>query len=163
MKFMCGCDMPTQDRLLGDPNLTSLATVAYDEEGFLICIPHHERRQGWRSPSVGKFTGYSDLEFEKYVIFGQVKEPKVSAAQAPTMPDRRDNRDPEVIGNQLLAMGSRPSNYPPGQNGNGNGHVDRIAHPPGAGRKGMQYQRELALAQVISTGSVELARRETGF
>lgn len=117
-KFLCGCDLPSVDRLQGDPKLTSLATCVYDAEGFLVCMVHHMRRYGWRVPGHKSMSislaGATDLEYERLALFGE-KISRPSLKIRSTVTDRRDNRDPQEIGNHLLAMGSRPSNYP--QNG----------------------------------------------
>lgn len=65
---------------------------------------------------------------------------------------RPDNSDPEVEGNRLLAMGSRPSNYR-------GAVVSDDERDPEAGRALMEYHRELAQAQVMSVRSDEMALR----
>jgi hypothetical protein len=86
--------MPGQDT----PAFTS---NRYDEEGFMVCPEHGERRSGWRSRNRGDDFAMSPLEMERRKMFGKavpIKKPlklKVSA------PDQRDNRDPLKMGDAV--------------------------------------------------------------
>lgn len=99
MKFLCGCSMPSLESLQGDRELKTLDTVAYDDEGFLICVVHRQRRYGWRSSMHGArlFPGLSDYEVEQVEIFGAELIGASYPLLAPTVVDRRDNRDPETF------------------------------------------------------------------
>lgn len=65
VKFLCGCVV----------EVTAPEKMRHDEDGFLICDVHGERRRGWRSlPSRGgkldyTFAGYTPVEIERNVIF----------------------------------------------------------------------------------------------
>lgn len=110
-KFLCGCDLPTVDRLIGDPELISLATVVYDPEGFIVCMAHHQRRYGWRSLPISdmifgrrgqwQFAHWTELEIERFVLFGEW--PSKPVVKLHMIEDRRDNRDPEALGRSYLA------------------------------------------------------------
>lgn len=93
--------------------LTEKSKFAEDAFGFLICPQHQQRRYGFLSlpKNVGKnananyrFASWSPLEIEQYVVFGvvpaRIKKP-VALPQS-TVVDKRDARDPEVIGNGIL-------------------------------------------------------------
>ena len=115
MKFLCGCDLPL-DRVRLDPELTSLETLAYDNEGFVICRPHRQRRQGWLSlPTLdgpaGKRADFSmssltPLTIERIVVFQEIP----SSYDIPSLDvksgaeDRRDNRHPLHVGESLLML-----------------------------------------------------------
>ena len=187
-RFLCGCQMPTRERLQGDPELTSLDTVIRDAEGFLICSVHHVRRSGWRVPShrpMDVSPGITDLEYERWVLYGE--EPPKETLDSTTLVSvharfsSKDNRDPvedydaimiDVINDRADHLSKRTV----GGNGHGPTHVafqngkpimyggeakPTVVHR--SGNEQMRYQRELAQAQVISKSSTELHKRETGF
>ena len=83
----------------------------------MVCPTHGMRRYGWRSlPTMDtpagrrpnfRFAGYTPLEVERIVFFGEEPPEKLVVLEFHRENDKRDNRDPEGIGSQLLAMGSR--------------------------------------------------------
>ncbi len=100
VNFICGC---SDDIEVGD--LGWWKEVSTDREGFLICVRHNARRQGWRSlPNARNFSDsqYSPLQRELMSVFGQVPRERPMVLEN-TTPDRRDNRDPEVLGREILA------------------------------------------------------------
>jgi hypothetical protein len=103
VKFICGCedDIAVED-------LGWWKEVGTDRDGFLICVKHNSRRQGWRSlPHAREFDSakFSPLERELREVFGQVPREKPMTFDNST-PDRRDNRDPEVLGREILLKGN---------------------------------------------------------
>jgi hypothetical protein len=80
--FLCGCvgERP-QDVAL---NPKTFDTVEFDNEGYLICKAHRARLYGWRLEWVVQPLG-TPLDIE------------------PPQRDRRDTRDAERLGNELLA------------------------------------------------------------
>ena len=163
--FICGCQMPTTDRLKGDRELTTLDTVSWDDEGFLVCKVHGQRMNGWRVPAhkplpVG-MAGATDLEWQAWVLYGE--KPKREGFSEITVVSHewhstmRDSRDPVQDFDTIMA----------------DVEIDRATHPANGhaklnaalsdGHSQMRYQRELATAQVISRTSTELAKRENGF
>ena len=158
-RFLCGCQMPTLDRLQGDPELTSLDTVIRDAEGFLICAVHHVRRSGWRVPShrpMSVSPGITDLEYERWQLYGE--KPKQESLDTITLTSvtarfsTRDQRDPvEDFDNIMLDViqdqADHLSEKTVGNNGNGhysfsNGKPIMAGEPHGNAQ--MKYQRELA-------------------
>lgn len=154
MNFICGCQMPTLDRLEGDKELSSLDTCTYDAEGFLTCSVHHMRRQGWRSlpmedtkngrRPIWAYASWTELQVERFVLFGEHPEIRgLAGVSKPSVPDLRDSRDPEEIGIHMLAMGSRPSNNPQWLT-DSHDDEDRDRHNGGQGRGLMAYHQHLA-------------------
>lgn len=116
-KFLCGCDLPSNDALQGDPELKTLAVCSYDEEGLLVCKIHHQRRYGWASLPIvqtpnGKradfsFASLTPWQIEQVVLFGVDKEYLISkntlGLRIHFFPDdRRDNRDPEFVAEEHM-------------------------------------------------------------
>lgn len=137
VRYLCGC-----------PILIDGVEFQRDPEGFVVCTTHGMRRAGWRMPSHSPrlpagLAGATDLEYEQFCLFGKKPEREPISAKA-TVQDRRDNSDPEVLGNSIMQMGSRPSNYPANGNGNGKWLESVPIRDPDAGRKLMAYHRELA-------------------
>lgn len=107
--YLCGCNieekqahsfhlLPTEPG--EDPQYTSRR---FDDEGFMICPEHGERRYGWRSiPASNNHPGMkhpymsmSALEIERRMMFGK-PIPKTRPLQIKsTAPDLRDYRDPQ--------------------------------------------------------------------
>jgi hypothetical protein len=117
----------------------------------MVCKVHRQRRYGWRSLPVidssagrradSKLAAYSPLVIERIVEFQEIPSsfdiPQIQLNKAEK--DRRDNSDPETLGNSMLAMGSRPSNT--------NGKWLKAIRPapnPKAGRALMEYHRRIA-------------------
>src|SRR6187551_3557961 len=121
--FLCGCQMPTTDRLKGDRELTTLDTVSWDDEGFLVCKVHGQRMNGWRVPAhkplpVG-MAGATDLEWQAWVLYGE--KPKREELSEITVESHkwhstmRDTRDPvkdfrEIMSDVYSDRYQRPSN-----------------------------------------------------
>lgn len=100
VNFICGC---TDDIEVED--LGWWKEVSTDREGFLICVRHNARRMGWRSlPQAREFgdSKFTPLQRELMSVFGQVPREKTMALDN-AEPDRRDNRDPEVLGREILS------------------------------------------------------------
>jgi len=97
IKFICGCmhDFPSD-------------SVVLDSDGFMVCLAHHERRSGWRSlPTQGgrpdySFSSWTALQVERFMYFGEFP-PRTEIAVRNISEDRRDNRDPVILGNEILA------------------------------------------------------------
>lgn len=79
VRFICGC---TTSEILERQNIETMDTVSFDEEGFIQCALHHQRRYGWKSlPMIAANKGnYSDfsfgpftpLEIEGHIVFGDI-------------------------------------------------------------------------------------------
>jgi hypothetical protein len=150
MNFICGCQMPSIARLEGDKELSSLDGCAYDGEGFLVCVVHHQRRSGWRSlpmedtPNgrrpIWAFAHYTELEVERYVLFGEKPEIRgLAGVSKPTVPDMRDNSDPEKIGFRILT-----NEGPSDEDIALSDARDKARHNSGGGRELMAYHQRLA-------------------
>ena len=103
VKFICGCEDDIQQEDMG-----WWKDVGTDREGFLICCKHNARRQGWRSlPHARDFDSakFSPLQREQMIVFGKLPREKPMVFDNAT-PDRRDNRDPEVLGREILMKGN---------------------------------------------------------
>lgn len=147
MKFLCGCDMPSKERLQGDPELTSLDTVEFDTEGFVICSVHRTRRYGWRVPNHRPLplgvAGCSEIEYERYMLLGIMPHslpdfPETKEIKA-TEEDRRDNRDPVEDADSIMASVIIDRSK---HKTNGTDHG--LWSNPGGGRALMEYQRRVA-------------------
>lgn len=113
--FLCGCRSGT---IVAFENLATMDTVTLDDEGFVICKVHRQRRYGWRSvpytattkaqPGMG---AWSPLEYERWVLFGEIPLNRMPVFVPNNVPDRRDNRDPEAIGAALLRRENGYSRY----------------------------------------------------
>lgn len=103
MRFLCGCEMPSLASLRGDLDLQTFDTVEFDGQNFIICSVHKQRRYGWRTPSHGPraFHGLTELQVETVEIFGvdpaEIQGIGSYVFFAPTVEDRRDNRDPRFV------------------------------------------------------------------
>jgi len=97
LRMLCGCRLEESD------------PFALDEDGFVVCPTHRQRRYGWRSvpytatrapmQGVGMWT---ELEYENFILFGVAPISKTTSVQSSVV-DRRDNSDPEEVGLRLLA------------------------------------------------------------
>jgi hypothetical protein len=164
-KFICGCQMPSDERLKGDPALTSLDTVTKDAEGFVICSVHHMRMVGWRVPThkplPDGMAGATDLEWQEWVLYGvkrQTPKLEIGTEITYTTQDLRDNRDPEadfdniMLDVQLDSIKNAPKN----------GHHKTYSAKEIAARGGneqMRYQRELAQSYQDARESVVLTEQ----
>lgn len=68
-----------------------------DNEGFQVCPEHGERLYGWRSPRATQPGQHSRLDWSK------VGSKPGTRFQVSNEPDRRDNRDPAVLGAEIFA------------------------------------------------------------
>lgn len=100
-KFICGCDMPSRDAFIGDPELKTLAMVTYDHEGHIICLAHGERRYGWRPSLTDQpnlqgqrraYYGWTPLEIERYEVFGEERIPPTISYSPSQALDLRPDR-----------------------------------------------------------------------
>lgn len=165
---MCGCDLEKQEDVAANPK--TFDTVMFDEEGYLICKIHRARPYGWRDP------GYTTVRKEDFTY--RVFDPEQARREAnvPVMPrytaeihdvpDKRDLRDAQDLGEVLLAHFGEDivatgrlslSDYydlRTGQNMPPRGEdVELLADlrditDPDRGRQLLEYQRELAQSQI---------------
>lgn len=73
--------------------------VHEDAEGFMVCETHRQRRYGWRSREkrhMHRCDWMTDLEYERFVIYGKQPEMAVTPIQQ-RVEDIRDNRDPATV------------------------------------------------------------------
>lgn len=96
-------DLPTDES-----SFKTFDSVVLDQEGFVICQVHRERRYGWRSvpytaqaPQQALTAGMTALEHERWLVWGEVPRTRPWPSQSRTE-DRRDNRDPQEIGAEIL-------------------------------------------------------------
>lgn len=78
IEFICGCQ--TKD-IVTRENIKTMDMITFDDEGFLICSIHRQRRKGWRSIPThdgssnicfrGEFFGHDPLHVEGALIFGE--------------------------------------------------------------------------------------------
>lgn len=125
IRFTCGCssliELPipvaesekrAEVEISKAKYLSTFDAVTFDDEGFIICAIHRQRRLGWRSvpytattmpmPGTGAWT---ELQYEAWLLWREV--PKKVEIEIPfsTVSDRRDNSDPTEIGNRILSNG----------------------------------------------------------
>src|SRR3954468_1806678 len=63
--------------------------VQQDEEGFIICAVHRVRRMGWRSPLHGPNHTMTDLELEKFTVWGERPRRRKHPLPISRVPDLR--------------------------------------------------------------------------
>ena len=109
IRFICGCTMKAVAPLTEEVFSTH-DSIVIDSDGFMICLIHRERRVGWRSlPTFGgrpeyKFSSWTPLEIERYLYWDEKPVRTISQLIGFTrMEDRRDNRDPALLGAEILA------------------------------------------------------------
>jgi hypothetical protein len=107
LDFICGCkhEINTADQ----EDVGWWLETSTDREGFLVCTKHRVRRKFWNSlPEEAsrrlkyQFSAYSPLQREKHEVFGKPFTEYTPAFDF-NGDDRRDNRDPETIGKEILA------------------------------------------------------------
>jgi hypothetical protein len=108
IEFICGCTSKIDPPISRD-TFTTFDSVVEDAQGHLICIVHHERLKGWRSVPYsalsmrpGADPSWTPLEYERWKIFGEKPRSRKMVYTSEQV-DRRDNRDPAMIGAQILA------------------------------------------------------------
>jgi hypothetical protein len=105
-EFICGCRHEVSIEDIGWWRM-----ISTDSQGFVICVRHKVRRKNWNSlPSSHGRSDWSlasirPLDYERHLLFGE-KLPTVTINLESSTVDRRDNRDPEEIGNAILAKGN---------------------------------------------------------
>lgn len=93
--FICGCNT---GEILTRENLLTMSSVTLDDQGFVVCSVHHQRRRGWRSVPGGFFP----LEYEAFILFGERQIGDTSIYdKMPKMVDTRDLRDPVEMGHTI--------------------------------------------------------------
>lgn len=112
--FICGCQTK---EILARENVKTMDAVMFDDEEFLICAIHHQRRYGWRSiPNLPgtklmdyRFKDWTALEIEAWLVFHEPPLERKSTEITNGLVDRRDNRDPQSLVTRVthLAIGDR--------------------------------------------------------
>jgi hypothetical protein len=105
-EFICGCRHEVSIEEIG-----WWREISTDRDGFVVCVSHRVRRKNWKS--LPNAAGRADwtlahvrpLDYERYLLFGE-KLPVHQINFDNSTPDRRDNRDPETIGLELLSHGN---------------------------------------------------------
>lgn len=114
--FTCGC---LHEINTADPDdIGWWKEVSTDRDGFLVCVAHRQRRKNYVSLPEGKskqvsdwkFARYSPLEMEQHLVFGKPLPERILNLEESTMPDLRDNRDPEIVGREILAAAGARGN-----------------------------------------------------
>lgn len=124
IQFICGCEskleLPipavefaeTDDELESEKRkyLSTFDSIGHDERGFIVCAVHRERRKGWRSVPYQAtkmplpMAGWTPLEYERWLLFDEIPRQVISKAMyRSSAPDCRDNRDPQILGREILA------------------------------------------------------------
>lgn len=108
IEFLCGC---ITGNVISRENLITMDAITTDEEDMLVCAIHKERRKNYRSipwyqTSEGLFEetwllGYSLSEIEGFVLFDEIPRLRLPEFNF-NSEDKRDNRDPEKLGKQIL-------------------------------------------------------------
>lgn len=96
VRFQCGC-----------LHEVTADWTTFDGESFIVCPEHSVRRYGWRS--IGRnhsMASLSAIQVERSVVFGEIPAVHENTNTfIPTVPDMRDNRDPEIA---WVTQESRP-------------------------------------------------------
>lgn len=115
IRMMCNCMVE-----LGE-------TVKQDEEGFVICPFHGQRRYGYLSAGRDHSRdGWTPLQLEHWELYGIA--PVLGTFEAHAAPqDRRDNRDPEEVARKVqIPHGSYQRNLEREMDKQGAGELARI-------------------------------------
>jgi hypothetical protein len=109
VEFICGC---VHEVDLSNPDeIGWWRVIATDRMGYIVCASHRVRRKVWRSmPTVpGKqhvpdysYAKYTPLQLERHFIFGEPL-PERELELANLVPDMRDNRDPAILGAEIMS------------------------------------------------------------
>lgn len=121
-RFICGCETK---EIIARENVKTMDTVEFDDEGFLICAIHKQRRYGWRSlPTLPGlkladwgFKRWTPLEIEAYMLFDEDPAPR-TLNLGEISEDRRDNRAPDTLAvpvDHLLGDDGSVVTAPPGE------------------------------------------------
>lgn len=97
VKFLCNCTVEVEPE-------SKLSPANFDLEGFLVCKLHKYRRYAWRSVPYGRgarSASWSELEYESYLLWGVLPQ-RPRAMLVSTVSDKKDNRDPSVIGEEYF-------------------------------------------------------------
>lgn len=120
-RYLCGCD--PNDEFLQRYQCTVTPTgemsfKRYDHEGYEVCPQHGKRMYGWASPIKQGPQGNTIADWHSWYLanFGRGT---LEINQTITE-DHRDNRDPTVVGNALLAQRKRTKTS---KKASGNGNV----------------------------------------
>lgn len=111
VKFLCGC---SHEIFSDTEDIGWWKEVSTDQQGFLVCVAHRQRRAGWNTLPSGaakplanwKFAGYSPLAMEQFLVYGKPLPEKTLKDVDFSIEDRRDNRDPVLVGNEILFKGN---------------------------------------------------------
>lgn len=104
-QFLCGC-WPTDKRgyygnIVKDAFGNDIYTdKRFDSQGFEVCPEHGERLYGWASPTVQSPQGNEVLD---YASKSNATIKKLDL----DIEDRRDNRDPILIGKRIQAKSKK--------------------------------------------------------
>lgn len=118
LEFICGC---SHEINVNDPeDVGWWKQTSTDREGYLICTLHRQRRKKFASLPEGaakqladwRYAGYSALELEQHEVFGRPLPERTTNLDF-SIEDRRDIRDPQMVGIEIFAALA----------GEGNGHV----------------------------------------
>lgn len=111
--YLCGCD-PNNERIKSyttsiDPVTQQLTSKRYDSQGFEVCPIHGKRLYGWNGIKKQGPQGntVTDWQAEAEDLYGTASQRELGALK---IKDRRDTRDPEGVGQELLAARQKKKN-----------------------------------------------------
>lgn len=112
LNFICGCNHEIHVNDMEDVGWWK--EVSTDREGFLVCAQHRLRRKNWASLPEGRsrqvsdweFAKFSALQIEQFIVFGKPLVSPSLPLDEDAVEDRRDTRDPEQVGREILAAHS---------------------------------------------------------
>jgi hypothetical protein len=110
IRFICGCTSKVDEAApLDDKVFSTFDAVILDSEDFLVCLVHHERRHGWRSVPYqagrmlpGAEASWTPIEYERWLYWHEFPKRGYALELLPAVPDNRDNRDPQTVGQDYL-------------------------------------------------------------
>jgi hypothetical protein len=98
---------PEQIRREIEKHMSTFDGIGHDNEGFIVCAFHRERRYGWRSVPYQAtkmpvpMAHWTPLEYERWLLFGDTPRIQPDFHAVPAK-DQRDNRDPEEVGMKIM-------------------------------------------------------------
>lgn len=97
----------------GAEYFSTFDSVVLDQEGFIQCAIHRQRRYGWRSPSHSpRFSGLSDIQFERLIVWGEKPKPEKFhyVPENDSIPDLRPHIYEGMLDEHALGVIARVAN-----------------------------------------------------
>lgn len=118
MNYLCGCNPEEKKSYLQTTQADGTqSSKRRDTQGYEVCPEHGERLYGWNTHTI-PHQGLGDLLDFKKMGSGDGSKLKLDF----TTEDRRDNRDPQLVGAEHLSHSNGGGNSSNSAQGNGSGN-----------------------------------------